>query len=165
VTGSTSLSGAKTLCVWINPATGTTGQAMPVFVAGAGGGVDYYDVEPAGSASAGGCTVLANSPFMDNGACSSTTLTVTPGSWNFVCFAYSGSSTTFFVNGNTQTVSGGQYDPYTLAQITIGSNLIGGSTTQSLFKGQVDEVSIWSGALSVTDMNALYNHGSGCPTP
>jgi hypothetical protein len=162
VTGGTSLSGGKTLCAWINPATGTTGQAMPVFVAGAAGAVDYYDVEPAGSATAGGCTVSANSLFMDNGACSPTALTVTPGSWTFVCFAYSGSSTTFFANGTAQAVSGGQYDPYTLSQITIGSNLIGGSTTQALFKGQLDEVSIWSAPLSAMDMNALYNRGNGC---
>jgi hypothetical protein len=165
VTGSTSLSGPKTLCAWINPQTGTTGQAMPLFVAGAGGAVDYYDVEPAGSASAGGCTVVADGLFMDNGACSSTALTVTPGAWSFVCFSYSGSSTTFFANANMQNVSGGQYDPYLLSQITIGSNLMGGSTTQGLFKGQVDEVSIWSGSLSATDVAALYNQGNGCRIP
>jgi hypothetical protein len=165
VTGSKSLSGAKTLCAWINPATGTTGQAMPLFVAGASGAVDYYDVEPSGSATAGGCSVSANSLFMDNGACSSTALTASPGSWTFVCFAYGGSSTTFFANGSTQTVAGGQYDPYALSQMTIGSNLIGGSTTQALFKGQLDEVSIWSGALSAMDMDALYNQGKGCRVP
>jgi hypothetical protein len=162
VMGSTSVRGAKTLCAWTNPAIGATGQAMPVFVAGAGGAVDYYDVEPAGSPTAGGCTVSANSLFMDNGACSPTALKVSPASWTFICFAYNGTSTTFFADGSVQTVSGGQYDPYALSQITIGSNLIGGSTTQALFKGQFDEVSIWSGALSATDMNALYNQGSGC---
>jgi hypothetical protein len=162
VTGSTSLSGAKTLCAWMDPATGTTGQAMPVLVAGAGGAVNYYDVEPAGSPTAGGCTVSANSLFMDNGACSPTALKVTPGSWTFVCFAYGGASTTFFANGSVQTVPGGQYDPYTLSEIAIGSNPIGGSTTQALFKDQLDEVSIWSGALSAADMNALYNGGLGC---
>jgi hypothetical protein len=140
VTGSKSLSGAKTLCAWINPATGPTGQAMPLFVAGASGAVGYYDVEPSGSTTAGGCSVSANSLFMDNGACSSTALTASPGSWTFVCFAYGGSSTTFFANGSTQTVAGGQYDPYALSQMTIGSNLIGGSTTQALFKGQLERL-------------------------
>jgi hypothetical protein len=82
--------------------------------------------------------------------------------WTFVCFSYSGSSTSFFADGRVQMVPGGQYDPYTLSQITIGSNLTGGSTTQALFTGQLDEVSIWSGPLSATDMNALYNRGSGC---
>jgi Concanavalin A-like lectin/glucanases superfamily len=135
---------------------------MPVFVAGSGGAVNYYDVEPAGSPTAGGCAVSANSLFMDNGACSPTSLAATPGSWSLVCFAYRGSSTLFFVNGATQTVAGGQYDPYLLSQIAIGSNGSGGSTTQALFKGQVDEVSIWSGSLSVMDMDALYNQGSGC---
>jgi hypothetical protein len=56
---------------------------------------------------------------------------------------------------------GSQYS-YPLSAITVGSDLIGSSTTQLLFKGQLDEVSIWSGALSATDMTALYNGGSGC---
>jgi|HubBroStandDraft_2_1064218.scaffolds.fasta_scaffold10065_5 hypothetical protein len=161
-TGSTEVSGAKTLCAWVSPATAATGQAMPVFVGGAGGSVDYYDVEPAVSPSAGACTVTANTLFMDNGACSTSALALAPGAWNFVCYAYTGSSTTFFVNGGTHVASGAQYDPYTLAEITIGSDLIGGSTTQALFDGSMDEVSVWSGALSVSDMTGLYNGGAGC---
>jgi hypothetical protein len=158
VTGATSLAGAKTLCAWVSPASGTIGAALPVFV----GGSNFYDVEPASSPTAGGCTVAANTLFMDNGACSATTLAVTPGPWSLVCYAYNVGSTTFFANGSSQMVSGAQYDPYTLAQITIGSDRIGGSTTRALFAGQIDEVSIWSTSLSKSDMNALYNGGSGC---
>jgi len=161
-TGTTQVNGPKTLCAWINPAAAASGQAMPVFVGGAGSTVDYYDVEPAVSPSAGSCTVTANTLFMDNGACSTSALAVTPGAWNFVCYAYAGSSTTFFVNGGTHVASGAQYDPYTLAQIAIGSNLLGGSTTEALFDGSMDEVSVWSGALSVSDMTGIYNGGSGC---
>ena len=161
-TGSTQVSGAKTLCAWINPVTTATGQAMPVFVGGTGSTVDYYDVEPAMSPTAGSCTVTANTLFMDNGACSTSTLAVTPGAWNFVCYAYTGSSTTLFANGSTHVVAGAQYDPFTLAEITIGSNLLGGSTTQALFDGAMDEVSVWSGALSTTDMAGLYDGGAGC---
>jgi hypothetical protein len=161
-TGSTEVSGAKTLCAWINPAGAASGQAMPVFVGGAGSIVDYYDVEPAVSPTAGSCTVTANTLFMDNGACSTSAVAVAPGAWNFVCYAYTASSTTFFVNGATHMVSGAQYDPYTLAEISIGSGLIGGSTTQALFDGSIDEVSVWSGALSVSDMASLYDGGAGC---
>jgi len=161
-TGSTEVSGAKTLCAWINPAMAATGQAMPVFVGGTGSTVDYYDLEPAMSPTGGSCTVTANTLFMDNGACSTSALAVTPGAWNFVCYAYSGSSTTFFANGSTHLVTGAQYDPYTLAEITMGSNLLGGSTTQALFDGAMDEVSVWSGALSTTDMAGLYDGGAGC---
>jgi hypothetical protein len=158
VTGTTSLAGAKTLCAWVRPASGTSGAALPVFV----GGSNFYDIEPASSPTAGGCTVAANTMFMDNGACSATALAIMPGQWSLVCYAYNVGSTTFFANGSSQTVSGAQYDPYTLAQITIGSDRIGGSTTRSLFVGQIDEVSIWSTSLSKADMNALYNGGGGC---
>jgi hypothetical protein len=158
VTGTTSLTGGKTLCAWVNPAPTTTGLGLPVFV----GGMNYYDVEAASSPSAGSCTVTANTLFLDNGACSSTSLALTPGSWSFVCFAYDVGSTTFFANGSSQVVSGNQYDPYALSTITIGSNRIGGSTTTSLFAGQIDEVSIWSAPLSKAAMNTLYSGGAGC---
>ncbi len=159
VTGGTAVSGAKTLCAWVNPATGTAGQALPVFT----GGMNYYDILAAGLPTAGGCLGLtASTMFMDNGACSSTSVTVTPGSWNLVCFAYGVGSTTFYANGSSQTLSGNQYDPYFLLQITIGSDRSGGSTTRPLFVGQIDEVSIWEGWLPGTAMNALYNGGNGC---
>jgi hypothetical protein len=158
VTGTTSLAGGKTLCAWVNPAPTTTGLGLPVFV----GGMNYYDVEAASSPSAGSCTVTANTLFLDNGACSSTSLALTPGSWSFVCFAYDVGSTTFFANGSSQVVSGNQYDPYALSTITIGSNRIGGSTTASLFAGQIDEVSIWSAPLSKAAMSTLYGGGAGC---
>jgi hypothetical protein len=159
VTGGTALSGAKTLCAWVNPATGTAGQALPVFT----GGMNYYDILAAGLPTAGGCLGLtASTMFMDNGACSTTSVAVTPGSWNLVCFAYGVGSTTFYANGSSQTVTGNQYDPYFLLQITVGSDRSGGSTTRSLFVGQIDEVSIWSGWLPGATMNALYNGGNGC---
>jgi hypothetical protein len=40
-----------------------------------------------------------------------------------------------------------------------------GTTTQVVFKGQIDEVSIWSAALSTGDMNEIYNGGTGCHLP
>jgi hypothetical protein len=162
LTGGTSLSGAKTLCAWVNPATGTIGASLPVFVGGPNTGSNFYDIETTGLQTAGTCSVGANTLFMDNGACSTTTLAVTPGSWNFVCYAYSVGSTTFFANGAAQTVSGNQYDPYFVFQITIGSNKNGGTATAALFAGAIDEVSIWSTALSAATMGNLYNGGRGC---
>jgi len=158
VMGGTVLTGGKTLCAWVNPATGTSGAGLPVFT----GGNNFYDLETASAPTAGSCTVTANTLFMDNGACSTTTLAATPGAWSFVCFAYDVGSTTFFANGATQVVTGGQYDPYVLNQIFVGSNRLGGSTTAKLFSGQVDEVSVWSAALSKVDMTVLYDGGNGC---
>ena len=144
VTGGTLLSGAKTLCAWVNPSTGTIGESLPVFTAGS----NYLDIEATALPTAGACLgLVANTLFMDNGACSETALAVTPGSWNFVCYAYGVGSTTFYANASSQTVTGNQYDPYLLAQITVGSDRIGGSTTRALFVGEIDEVSVWSGWL------------------
>lgn len=158
VTGGTVLTGGKTLCAWVNPATGTSGAGLPVFT----GGNNFYDLETASGPTAGSCSVTASTLFMDNGTCSTTTLAATPGAWSFVCFAYGVGSTTFFANGATQVVTGNQYDPYILDQIFVGSNRLGGSTTAKLFSGQIDEVSVWSAALSKVDMTVLYDGANGC---
>jgi hypothetical protein len=163
VTGTTMLGAAKTLCAWVNPASGTSGGGLPVFAGGPTGAADLYDV--ASAAPADNCNAHpADSLFIDNwgtAGCYNSALTAVPGSWTFVCFEENGTTTTFFANGTSSTLSGSQYS-YPLSDITVGSDLIGSSTTQLLFKGQLDEVSIWSGALSATDMTALYNGGSGC---
>jgi len=163
VTGTTMLGTAKTLCAWVNPASGTSGGGLPVFAGGPSGAADLYDV--ASAAPADNCNAHpADSLFVDNwgtAGCYSSTLPAVPGSWTFVCFEENGAITTFFANGTSSTLMGSQYS-YPLSAITVGSDLIGSSTTQLLFKGQLDEVSIWSGALSATDMTALYNGGSGC---
>ncbi len=158
------VSTARTLCAWVKPNAGTTGGGLPVFVGGTSGAADMFDIMSA--TAGGGCAgqgAAANQLFIDNwgSACRTTTLTVTPGSWNFVCFAYDGaSSTTFFANGASQTVAGGDFS-YTLSQITIGADRVGGSTTAALFAGAIDEVSIWSTTLTTGQMNGLYNAGTG----
>ena len=84
-----------------------------------------------------------------------------PGAWSFVCFAQSATSTTFFVNGTTASLPTSTFSA-ALSAITIGSDRIAGSTTQVVYKGQLDEISIWSAPLSTADMNAIYDGGSGC---
>jgi hypothetical protein len=88
---------------------------------------------------------------------------VVPGSWTYVCFGYDGSGVTSYwsssggVNSFLQT----QYS-WALSTMTIGSNTIGGSSTQPNNSGVLDEVSFWNRSLSMTEITALYSGGAGC---
>jgi hypothetical protein len=162
VTGAGTLGAARTLCAWVNATSGTTGGGLPLFVAGATGAGDLYDVSTANPNDT--CaTQVRNTLFIDHWGtgCFSSTLAPSPGAWGFVCFEQNTSSTTFFVNGASGTLATSTFSA-ALDTVTIGSDRIGGSTTQVVFKGQIDEVSIWSAPLSSGDMNALYNGGNGC---
>lgn len=161
--GSVALSGARTYCAWVEPSM-TTGLGQPVFVGGTAGAGDLLAIQS--STPGGTCTAAsADRLFLDHWgtACGAAQSTKAPaGAWSFVCFAYDGSTSTMhFANGATESVSVPAYS-YDLQTVTIGSNTIGGSTVQAAFKGAIDEVSIWSRALPVADMNRLYASGKGC---
>jgi hypothetical protein len=162
VSGAATLGSARTLCTWVDATANTTGGGLPVFVVGPTGAADLYDVSTANPNDT--CaTQVKNTLFIDHwgAGCFSAGVAPAPGSWSLVCFAQSASSTTFFVNGSTSTLPTSTYSA-ALSAITVGSDRVAGSTTQVVFKGQLDEISIWSAPLSTADMNALYNGGSGC---
>jgi len=162
VSGSATLGAARTLCAWVNTAANTSGAGLPVFVVGSTGVCVLYAVATENPMDNCG-TQNKNTLFIDHwgSACARSSLAPAPGAWSFVCFAQSASSTTFFLNGGTFSLSSSTFSA-ALSTITLGSDRIAGSTTQVVFKGQLDEISIWSVALSTADMNAIYDGGSGC---
>jgi hypothetical protein len=162
VNGSGTLGAARTLCAWVNTATGTAGGGLPLFVAGATGAADLYDIATVNPADNCG-TQVKNTLFIDHwgAACVRSSLAPAPAAWSFVCFAQSATSTTIFSNGTTYSASTSTYSS-ALSTITVGSDRVGGSTTQVVFRGQLDEISIWSAPLSTADMKAIYNGGNGC---
>jgi hypothetical protein len=162
VNGSATLGAARTLCAWVNTATGTAGGGLPLFVVGPTGAADLYDIATVNPADNCG-TQVKNTLFIDHwgGPCARSSLAPAPGAWSFVCIAQSATSTTFFLNGGTYSASTSTFSA-ALSTITVGSDRVGGSTTQVVFKGQLDEISIWSAPLSTADMKAIYNGGNGC---
>jgi hypothetical protein len=162
VSGSGTLGAARTLCAWVNTAAGTAGGGLPLFVAGPMGAADLYDIATVNPADNCG-TQVKNTLFIDHwgGPCARSSLAPAPGAWSFVCFAQSATSTTFFLNGGTYSASTSTFSA-ALSAITVGSDHVGGSTTQVVFRGQLDEISIWSAPLSTADMKAIYSGGNGC---
>ena len=107
----------------------------------------------------------ANHLFLDHWgtACgAASTVTAPAGSWSFVCYVFDGAGqTTHYSDGVAETVSVTNYD-YDIDTISIGSSTIGGTTTQAAFKGIIDEVTVWSRALPMAEMDELYASGNGC---
>lgn len=81
-------------------------------------------------------------------------------SWSFVAATYDGSEVKLYINGtlkSAETVSG-----------TINTNSLplrigaDNEVTPSYFNGKIDEVRIYNGALSASDVQALYSAQIGC---
>ncbi len=153
------------MCAWVEPQTSAGGQ--PIFVGGpTAGDVDLFGIGASGNP----CSSTANSLlFLDHwngGACrSSASVAVPAGQWSFVCLAYDGASTvTLYSSGVSATASQTLYD-YDLDTVTIGSNNFPIPTSTSLgpsFDGAIANVGIWTVALTVSQMNELYDNGKGC---
>jgi hypothetical protein len=84
---------------------------------------------------------------------------ISSGVWYHAAFVFTGSDITVYYNGNASpTVSmTGVLDSVT-RNVDIGSS--GG--TSDFLNGKIDEVGIWTSALSASDIIAIYN--SGTPT-
>ena len=83
---------------------------------------------------------------------------ITDGSWHHVAATNSGSILRLYVDGVLVSISGnttGTVDP--VAPLTIG----GESSTQSDFEGKLDEVRVYTRALSTSDVTELYNYSGG----
>ena len=88
------------------------------------------------------------------------TSSFTIGTWYYITITYDGSYLKVYVNGSydnqvasTKSASSGGY-------ANIGS-LIQGGLRQTYYSGLIDEVGIWSRALTSDEITKLYNSGAG----
>jgi hypothetical protein len=154
------MTGARSLCAWVNPGVDAVAGGIPVFEAGSTGVGDFYALN---TENAGVCGP-ANTPYIDhwNVACyEASSSTVPSGSWNYLCWTWDGLSTlTLYVDGQGTPQSGALYN-YAYDTLYIGNNVTVGGSTHADFLGSIDEVGIWSCSLSATEVSGLYNSGSG----
>lgn len=160
VGGSTQLSGARTFCAWIN-ATPASGLGQTVFVGGQSLAGDFFG-QWSSSSSVASCG-QSNQMYQDHwgGPCSVGPV-LAASAWELVCWAWDGGNARSFYGSGTLVQGSGSDYSYALSTVTIGSNEIGGTTSMQTFVGIIDEVSIWNRALSQSEMDELYNAGSGC---
>jgi hypothetical protein len=159
--GSGSVTSDRTYCAWVNY-PGRMGLGEPVITGGLTGAGDFLGIASAGQTDS--CGGSPNGPFIDHWgyACDrSTTAFATPGAWSFVCVSYTGGTVTLYANGSSATVPGSFYT-HAFSRFCIGANTIGGTTTFTSFAGAIDEVTLWTRALSSAELDALYAGGRGC---
>lgn len=94
-----------------------------------------------------------------------TTGTVNDGNWHFAAISISSGTATLYMDGSSiGTVGSGD-----LKISTSGTQFkhigVDPSGTPHYFNGQIDEVGVWSRALSSTEVTALYNSGNGLQYP
>lgn len=91
------------------------------------------------------------------------TYTLTTGQWFHVAMTNTGTTTELFINGSSQTSK---------TQTAQNINLVNGDINIGrrsgdgwFWNGYIDEVGIWSRALTTAEITTLYNGGSGLTYP
>ena len=161
--GTMSLAGARTICAWLRPAT-HAGLGQPIVSGGAAGAADLFALQANLASTNSACAAGANSPYLDHAgaACVATSTPATTLMWSFFCWASDGAGmVSLTVDGNTSTKAGAAFD-YGFDTLTIGYNGLGGTTTSSFYSGDMDELTIWTRALSSSEVGMLYAGGAGC---
>lgn len=164
--GFTSALNAVSLSCWVNittaPGTGEVQQFVQSFIGEVSGGdwkIFYLD--------AAGVKKLYIQN--DGGGSSAYNTTLTTGTWYHLVLTFSGvnaaGSSKLYLNG-AEVISANlygtiDYSPYTDV-FAVGSSRNGSS---NFTKGLIDEIGMWSRALSSTEVTSLYNSGSGLTYP
>jgi autotransporter-associated beta strand protein len=88
--------------------------------------------------------------------------TLTRNTWQHLAVSYDGTSFIFYINGNAVTNVTGWLGPTNTEPLKIGN-----SGTCAGFVGLIDEVSIYSRAITAAEVQAIYNAGSAgkCTMP
>lgn len=88
---------------------------------------------------------------------------ITTGTWYHVAGVFSQSSCVCYVNGVASTTTAGLHNSATGNVATCTDNIdIGRMGNTDYMDGNIDEVGVWTSALSASDITAIYN--SGVPT-
>jgi hypothetical protein len=97
-------------------------------------------------------TVLTDGSYNDN-------------AWHHFVFVYDGSNMIIYADGsNVKSIANTYGATYSTNYIRIGTFNTAGSEVD-YYSGSLDELSVWSRALSSTEVTSLYNSGSGFQYP
>ena len=106
-----------------------------------GGGYAYFE-SPGGSNETRGSRFIADA------------------NWHhFVCVFNSGLNITMYLDGDTDVVSSISFSDSIVNALDISIGTGGYQTSQQFFKGKLDDIGLWNRALSVQEVQQLYNLG------
>ena len=91
------------------------------------------------------------------------TTSLSTSTWYFVVTTYNGTNLKIYLNGTLDGTGGN----FTANIVSNSTNSIGKQfwANTSYFTGSIDEVGVWSRALSSTEITTLYNAGAGLQYP
>jgi hypothetical protein len=153
-----------TFSFWANVTTSTSAQIVLRHVVNNGSLERGFYVQQ----TAGGKWLF--SLFDGSGHDITSTTSVATSTWVYITCVYTGSVQRLYINGVeegtalTYTMSG--YSRSTLSCFSLGAyqDTTGGGAS-NWYSGLIDEVGIWSRALTSTEITELYNSGSGLQYP
>lgn len=141
------ITGDLSISVWFKTSSNTVHIVSFMGVGTDGYGISIGD---AGGAS-GKLSIFRNSWTFGNA-------TVNDNSWKHVVVSFSGQIASIYVNGSLDATSGALGSPVSYTgRRSIGADRSGGKN----FDGQIDEVLVWSRALTSGEVTTLYNGGTG----
>lgn len=154
--------GALSLCGWINPQSFTVVNYLAVKTLSgtwsSGNGAQWYArIDTSTAVEMGvniGGVIKAFAP---------TVSAMSTGTWYFLCGTYDGTTMTLYLNGasvGTSTAASGAMSTGAFS-LYLGNNNLSGEFNAHY----VDELGIWSRALSSTEISQLYNSGAGLQYP
>jgi hypothetical protein len=86
--------------------------------------------------------------------------TINPGTWYHLLITNDGSSTKFYLNGNSTAIATGTD---TISYIAAGLRIGGYSGNNYYYNGLIDEFAIWNATLSGDDANAICSGSDFVP--
>ena len=158
----TNTSSTGSISVWIKPTDYTTGsQSICIYTSG--GYRDYIMLQ---SQNTGGIRAVS----ADNGGTQwdirTNTGHLTNGVWTHICFVFNGTSGTFYINGNSVTATyfnttntSWWWDDLLPTKQRLGIFRVNGYNTSLRYNGNIEEQSVFTTALSSTEVSAIYNNG------
>lgn len=102
--------------------------------------------------------------FQDQGTTVNSTGTLTVNTWHMVTMTFDGTDTVKLYIDGSEDGSSASFSSVNTGT-TYGANIGRYPTGAEYWNGLIDEVSVWSRALSASDISDLYNSGSGLAHP
>jgi hypothetical protein len=142
--GGDMVSGPRTWSAWIFPQTPRGNKGMPVISTGSYEHGDFL-------------VVRGEELFVDHWGTPEyfSSQRLQPVSWNHVAMVWDGTSIRFYLNGKPSRPVPGKLFDHRLDTVTIGGNQIGGTSTDELFSGVIQDVKFFDDALGPRAVSRL----------
>jgi hypothetical protein len=158
----TNTSTTGSISVWVKPTDYTTGsQSMCIYTSGG-----YRDYIMLHSQNTGVIRVVSADNGVTQWDIRTNTGHLTNGVWTHICFVFNGTSGTFYINGNSvaatyfnTTNTSWWWDDLLPNQQKLGIFEVYGYTTSLRYNGNIEEQSVFTSALTSTEVSAIYNNG------